>query len=110
MSGILVISLLLVVLMLSIIFIPQFFIKRAIRKVIKIFRRHNAISEKSAKTMAELGLTPPSLTARMMSMRDYKPQALRLLISINIIEVTEDNKLYLSMNNLTTSPWKDSRN
>ena len=108
MDGILIISLLAIVLVLSIIFVPQFFIKRAIHKIIKIFRQCNAIGKDSAKTIAELGLVPPNLLNRMMSTRDYKPQALQLLKSLDVIEETEDNRLYLSETNLALSPFKDS--
>ena len=76
--------------------IPRWLTRRAAHQVIKIFRENNAIDKKNAKTADELGLTPPGVLERMMRRRDYKPYALNALISAEIIQRTEDGKLYLS--------------
>ena len=80
----------------AIFFIPRWLLKRAVNQVIKIFRENNATDRKNAKTAEELGLTPPGIIERMMRRRDYKPHALNALIKAEIIQSTEDGKLYLS--------------
>jgi hypothetical protein len=86
-----------------VIFVPRFFLKRAFTKVIEIFRYHNATTNKNARTIAELGLNPPSWSERIFRMRDYKPQALDLLRRADIVQETEDGRLYLSEDNLASS-------
>ena len=85
---------------LVIIFVPQLLIKRAIPKVIRAFRNNNAVGEKNARTLEELGLKPKGMLENMWRTRDYKPKALQFLISANIIQMTEDGKLYLSEEDL----------
>ncbi len=77
-------------------FIPQLMIRRAATKVIKIFLKKNAINPQLAMTLAELKLQPGSYISRLMSLRDYKPAALDLLIRANIVIMTEDERYYLS--------------
>ena len=86
-----------------VIFVPRFLLKRAITRVIQIFRDHNATSGKNAKTTAELGLNPLSWSERMFRLRDYKPQALDLLRRADIVQETEGGRLYLSEDKLASS-------
>jgi len=83
--------------------IPRWLVKRAAHQVIRIFRKHNAISAKNAKTLDELGLRPRGFLDRMFRGRDYKPYALNALINAKIVHQTEDGRLYLSEDNLSTS-------
>ena len=75
--------------------LSSFLMQRAILKVIEIFYRNNALSLQTAKTIEELGLTPPDLLQRLTHLRDYKPQALKILIKQGIVKRTRDGKLYL---------------
>jgi len=84
--------------------------KRALRDVILIFREKNALENVDAKTKDELGLTPPGLLARMMSQRDYKPYALQLLIGAEVVQVTSEDKYYLSEKNLASSKLQEYAN
>ena len=93
--------------LLMLIFIPRLLMMRAFSSVIKIFRENNAINEKNAKTIDELGLRPPTFTQRMFRTRDYKPQALDLLRRADIVQMTEDGKLYLSEEKLASSKLKN---
>ena len=81
-------------------FIPRWLVRRAARQVIRIFRDHNAIDSKTARTIDELGLRPPGMLERMMRRRDYKPQALNALIQVGIVKMTEDGRVYLSEDKL----------
>ena len=70
--------------------------KRAIGRVIAIFQKQNAIGPQRAKAVDELGLTPPTLTERFTRMRDYRQNALSILIKTGIIQTTVEGKLFLS--------------
>jgi hypothetical protein len=106
MSDTLFLVLMVVIFILVIVFLPQWLVLRAVPKVIRIFRQHNAVGIKNAKTIEELGLKPPTLFDRMYKLRDYKPRALQFLIGVNIIQMTEDGKLYLDEENLATTRWR----
>ncbi len=88
--------------LLGLFFIPRWLVRRAARQVIKIFRRHNATDSKTARTIDELGLRPPGALERMMRRRDYKPHALNALMQAEIIQTTEDGRLYLSEEKLAS--------
>ncbi len=74
-----------------------FLIRKAMFTVIQAFRKHNALEEGTAKTLKELGLMPRHFFDPFKpAMRDYKPQALQSLIMHDIVQITADQKLYLS--------------
>jgi len=83
-------------LLLGLFIIPRWLMRRAARQVVKIFREHNATDSKNARTIDELGLRPPGVMERMMRRRDYKPHALNALIKAEIVQATEEGRLYLS--------------
>ena len=83
-------------------FVPQLMMKRAIPKVIQAFRQNNAVGPKNARTLEELGLKPKGIL-ESMGRRDYKPRALQFLISVNIIQMTEEGKFYLSEEDIALS-------
>ncbi len=102
----------LIVIVLVIVFIvvalvlPQFLVMRTAPKVIRIFRQKNAVGAKNAKPIEELGLKQRSIIENMLRRRDYKPRALQLLISANIVQMTEDGKLYLDEESLSMTRWR----
>jgi hypothetical protein len=97
----------LVALMLFVMFIlPQFLLRRAIPSVIRIFRQGKAVGIENAKTVEELGLKPKSMAQAIFRGREYKITALQVLRNANVIQGTEDGKLYLSENDLSNSRWK----
>lgn len=70
--------------------------RRAIFTVIEIFREHNALHAYNARTLKELGLMPRHfLDPFKPGLRDYKPQALQALIMDDIVQVTDNQRLYL---------------
>jgi len=83
--------------------IPQWRLKRAIRQVISIFRKNNAINAKNAKTIDELGLRPRGMLEGMFKGRDYKTYALSALMRAEIVQQTEDERLYLLEERLSAS-------
>lgn len=83
--------------------VSQWRVKRAIRQVIRILREHNAIGMKNAKTVDELGLRPRGMMDGMLRGRDYKQYAVSGLMKADIIQMTEDGRLYLSEDKLLAS-------
>ena len=83
--------------------VPRFRMKRAMRQVIQIFRYYNALDEKSAKTIFELGLQPRGIMDGMFKGRDFRPYALQILQRSDVVRLTEDGKLYLSEEQLNNS-------
>ena len=80
--------------------------KSTTSQVIQIFREHNAINVKNAKTIDELGLrTQTSSMESMLDRRDYKAYALGTLMKAEIIQMAEDGKLYLSEEKLLGSKF-----
>ena len=80
--------------------LPRIRIKRAVNQVVVIFEHNNAIDARSAKTIDELGLRPPTFLQGMMRIRDFKPYALQILMNADVIHQTEGGRLYLSQNKL----------
>ena len=77
-------------------YIRTFLTKRAVFKVIEIFYQHNALGMNGAKTPHELGLERPDFFQRMTRLRDYKQNALQILIKEGIILENEDGRLYMA--------------
>lgn len=74
-----------------------YLLRKATHTVISTFRNHNALTESNAKSLQELGLMPKHpFDPFKPALRDYKPQALQTLIFHEIIQITEEQKLYLS--------------
>jgi len=86
--------------------LPQILLRWAIPSVIRMFRQGNAIEAKNAKTVDELGLKPKNMAQAIIRGRDYKITALQVLRNANVIQSTEDGKLYLSEKDLSNSKWK----
>ena len=92
--------------LLVMLFIPQLMMKRAIPKVIQAFRQNNAVGAKNARALEELGLQPKGLLQTAGRLRDYKPRALQFLMSINVIQVTEEGKFYISEEDIALTRWR----
>ena len=103
MNDILVIALIIIAILAGMLGIPYLMMRRAVGSVIKVFQRNNAIDAKTAKTIDELGLSPRTMLQNMFRTRDYKPQALNFLMKGEIVQVTEDGRLYLSEERLGAS-------
>lgn len=99
------ILLLLIILLLLVVayFYSKYRMNKAIKEVIRIFRKKNALDNDGAKTKEELGLMPPGILMRLMRQRDYKPYALQLMIGAEIIQVNAENKYFMSEAKLAAS-------
>jgi len=103
MENVIIIVLIVVLALLALFVIPVWRLRRATRQVIQIFKEHNAFDVKNAKTIDELGLRPRGRLEGMLRTRDYKPQALDGLWKAEIVQTTEDGRLYLSEERLIAS-------
>ncbi len=105
-TAIVVMVLLVVILIVGALQLMHFLFRRAVRKVVALFRQQGATSPARAKSPAELGLAPVNPLDRMFRFRDYRPEALRALGQADIIKWTEEGSLYLSEDELERSPLK----
>jgi hypothetical protein len=80
--------------------LPRIRIRRAVDQVMAIFERNNAVDVRSAKTVDELGLRPPTFLEGMLRMRDFKPYALQILMHTEVVRQTDGGRLYLAQNRL----------
>ena len=76
-------------------YLRTYLTRRAIFKVVEIFYQKNALEMNSAKTLHELGLERPDFFQRMSRLRDYKQNALQILMKEGIINVNEDGRFYM---------------
>ena len=106
MNEVLFLILLGIAFLLVMLFVPQLMMKRAIPKVIQAFRQNNAVGEKNAKFLEEMGLKPKSFLESAGRLRDYKPRALQFLIGINVIQITEEGKFYISEEDIALTRWR----
>jgi len=80
--------------------LPRIRIGRAVDQVMAIFERNNALDVRSAKTIDELGLRPPTFLEGMLRMRDFKPYALQMLMHTEVVRQTDGGRLYLAQDRL----------
>jgi len=106
MNDTLMVIILIIVFVVVALVLPQFMVMRSAPKVIRIFREKDAVGEKKAKAMEELGIKQRSMIENVLRRRDYKPRALQLLLSANVVQMTEDGKLYLDEENLSMTRWR----
>lgn len=107
MKDVIILGLIMIATLILAIFFSQWLLIRSVPKVIRIFRKHNAVGEQNAKTIEELGLKQKPMLERMFRMRDYKPRVLQFLMRVTIVEMSEDGKLYLDESKLTQTRWKN---
>jgi hypothetical protein len=83
--------------------LPRIRIRRAVSQVVAIFEHNNALDVRSAKTIDELGLKPPTFLEGMLRMRDFKPYALQVLMSTEVVRQTDGGRLYLAQDRLAAT-------
>jgi len=87
--------------------LPRMRIKRAINQVVAIFEHNSALDIRSARTIDELGLKPPTFLESMIRMRDFKPYALQILMKTEVVLETDGGRLYLSQDRLAATNIKE---
>jgi hypothetical protein len=94
------ILLIIILAILGVFVLPRIRIRRAVNQVVAIFERNNALDARSAKTIDELGLRPPTFLEGMLRIRDFKPYALQILMKAEVVCQTDGERLYLSQDKL----------
>ena len=97
--------LLLAVLAAVLLFVPQWLLRSAIPKVVRILREHNATEPARAVLPAEVGLVEKAVWERAFKRRDYKPKALLALLHIGVVRQDNDGKVYLCEQALAKTAW-----
>ena len=90
-----------VLLLLSFFVIVPWRMRRAIPKLIKVFIERNATRPTNAITYNELGIK--SSMFGLGFMKDYKKESLDVLIKMEIVQLAEDGRLFLSEDKLNNS-------
>lgn len=88
------------------IFVQRLLLRRALNRVVAIFRESRATTPETARTLAELNLLPPGFMKPTAALRDYKHRVVEALAKSGVILVTEDLKHYLSESKLAKSPLR----
>jgi hypothetical protein len=99
----LLVLLIIIVAILGFLVLPRMRISRAVSQVVAIFERHNALDVRSARTIDELGLRPPTFLEGLLRMRDFKPYALQILMNAEVVRQTDGGRLYLSQDKVAAS-------
>jgi hypothetical protein len=97
---VLLILLIIVLAILGFFVLPEIRMRRAVRQVVTIFQRHNAIDVRSARTIDELKLRPRSFLEGIGRIRDFKPYALKVLMDAEVVCQTDGGRLYLLQDKL----------
>ena len=84
-----------VILVLAIFVILPWRMRRAMRIIIRTFVEHNATSAKNAIAMDELKIKSQSIFSLRLKLKDFKKEALDVLLSTGAVQMTGDNRLYL---------------
>ena len=80
--------------------LPQIRLRRAVKQVVAIFERNDALDVRSAKTIDELRLRPRTFLQGLGRIRDFKPYALQILMDARIVCQTDGGRLYLLQHKL----------
>ena len=81
--------------------LPQMRLRRAVKQVVAIFERNNALNAMSARTIDELKLKPRTFLQGIGRIRDFKPYALKILMDAEIVCQTDGGRLYLVQDKLS---------
>jgi len=74
--------------------------KHIIGKLVKLFNNASAIDYNSAKTLEEIGIRQQSFVERLYKIPDHRYRILHHLVAKNVVKTTEDNRYYLSFEEL----------
>jgi hypothetical protein len=73
--------------------ISRYFLIRAMRTVVRIFRDRNALDDASARTKEDLGIADIE-AFQFKAFFDYKPTAFRVLLRSGVIRISRDAKRF----------------
>ena len=103
----LIIIIAIVILFVMALFIPRIMARSSMKKVIKTMINNKAVDRQSALTAEQLGFKQGTAWENVFSMRDYRPQALSMLVDSELVVKIKDNRYFLSLEKLKLSKFKD---
>jgi hypothetical protein len=106
----LIIVIALVCLVVAAIFIPRYMVLTAMKKIIRAMIKEDAFNIRNAMTPEQIGIGQRGPWGGMLRMRDYRPQALYMLVETEIIVNTMDGRYYISVDKLQVSRFNDLYN
>jgi hypothetical protein len=106
----LIIVIALVCLVVAFISIPRFMVLNAMKKIIRTMIKEGAFNAHKAVPPEQVGVGRRDPWGGMLRMRDYRPQALYMLVDSEIIVNTLDGRYYLSADKLQVSRFRDLYN
>lgn len=100
----------LVCLIAAAIFIPRYMVLTAMKKIIRAMIKENAVNLQNAVTPEQIGVGQRGPWGGLLRMRDYRPQALYILVESEIVVNTLDGRYYISVDRLQVSKFSDLYN
>lgn len=88
--------LILIVFILSAFYVPIILFRRAVFKVIKVFRDSSALCRQYPKKLEELGLRLPDFNRSLLNPKEDIPYALRSLIQAGIVRLDQEGRACLA--------------
>ena len=82
---------------------PTFLTRRSLKSVLVCLKKKGALSNATARPLDELNIGPQHLGAKFTRMGDYRLKALDALKETEIVQTTEDDKLFIDIENLLAS-------
>jgi hypothetical protein len=76
-------------------FLSTYLMRRAFRAVLKMFRDNNALTPDAAQFAQDMGMKKKGLLS-FGGLRDYRPSVLQFLMKQDIVQATQEGKLFLS--------------
>lgn len=91
------------------VFLPRLLITSAVKNVIKTFIKQEAVSTQNAKTTEELDikLQNSNMLDNLLKVKDYRPDALQILLDVDIVVKTDNDHFYLVKDKLQTSKFNN---
>jgi hypothetical protein len=99
-----------VCLVVAAIFIPRYMVLNAMKKIIRTMIKEGAYNIQKALPPEQIGVGQKSPWGGMLRMRDYRPQALYMLVDSEILVNTLDGRYYISVDRLQVSRFSDLYN
>jgi hypothetical protein len=99
-----------VCLVIAAIFIPRYMVLNAMKKIIRTLVKEGAFNVRKALPPEQIGIGQRGPWGGMLRMRDYRPQALYMLVDSEILVNTLDGRYYISVDKLQVSRFSELYN
>jgi hypothetical protein len=83
-------------------FLSTYLMRRAFKAVLKMFRDNSALTPETAQFAQDIGMKKKGFLS-LGGLRDYRPSVLQYLMKQDIVQATQEGKLFLSEEALRNS-------